>query len=287
MKAPSFSYERPESVADALDLLAAPDIKPLAGGQSLVPMMAMRLARPQTLVDLNRLGELCNLDRTDQSLEVGAMCRQRELELRPGLQEEVPLLAGALPFVGHREIRNRGTIGGSIAHADPAAELCLVAATLDATLTLHSTTGKRSVSADGFCTGSFQTQLQSGELVGSVRFPLAVAGDGFSFAEIARRHGDFALCGVACHIRRRPAQIDLARVGLMGVAQAPVVYELTAELGEAFDNALDFKRLGALVSDWIDPPSDMHASSGYRRRLARVLVARCVAAAWQDAESRV
>jgi len=199
VKVAPFRYERPLELITALTLVRDPDAKALAGGQSLVPVMAMRLARPRVLVDLARVEGLDRIGRRDGELVTGAMVRQRALERRPGLVAELPLVAAALPYVGHREVRNRGTVGGSIAHADPAAELGLVAATLGARIEARSLDGSREIDADEFVTGPFQTSLASGELLTAIRWPTAQPGDGFAFDEVARRHGDFALCGVAVY----------------------------------------------------------------------------------------
>lgn len=262
MKTAPFRYERPRELSTALTLVRDPDAKALAGGQSLVPVMAMRLARPRILVDLGRVAGLDRTERRDGELITGAMVRQRTLERQPGLAAELPLVAAALPFVGHREVRNRGTVGGSVAHADPSAELGLVAATLRARIEAGSLEGRREIAAEEFVTGPFQTTLGSGELLTAIRWPLAAPGDGFAFEEVARRHGDFALCGVAVHVRRGGG----ARIGLLGVAPTPVVHDIAET--EDLDGAAED------LAGRVDPPSDMHASAGYRRRLVRVLVAR-------------
>lgn len=272
MKAAPFRYERPLELVSALTLVRDPEAKALAGGQSLVPVMAMRLARPQVLVDLARIGELEGIERRDGELVTGAMVRQRTLERFAGLEHELPLVAAALPYVGHREVRNRGTVGGSIAHADPSAELALVAATLRARIEARSLERGREISAAEFVRGPFQTALEPGELVTAVRWPTAGPEDRFAFAEVARRHGDFALCGVAVHLRRGQGRVALARVGLLGVAAVPVVHEVAEQL----DGAADPAAVAADVAGQLEPAGDMHASAGYRRRLARVLVERCL-----------
>jgi carbon-monoxide dehydrogenase medium subunit len=271
MKAAPFRYERPRELDEALELLRDDEeAKPLAGGQSLVPMMVMRLARPRVLVDLSELPGLDGIEERDGELVTGAMVRQRALERRPGLARRLPLVAGALPYVGHREIRNRGTVGGSLAHADPAAELGLVAAALRATLEVRGADSSREIAADEFVRGPFQTALAGGELLAAVRWPLAAPGDGFAFDEVARRHGDFALCGVAAWVR--PG--EFARIGLLGVGPAPVVHKL--QVDDAFEGAAE-------IVSRLEAASDMHASAGYRRRLARVLVERCLRRAHEEA----
>jgi 2-furoyl-CoA dehydrogenase FAD binding subunit len=269
MKAAPFRYERPASTKEALELLHAEDgAKALAGGQSLVPMMAMRLARPTVLVDLAAIPGLDEVERDNGSLVTGGMVRQRTLERRDGLSREVPLIAAALPWVGHREIRNRGTIGGSIAHADPSAELSLVTAMLRATIVATGPGGERQIPGDEFAQGPFQTALHPDELLTAIRWPVATDADGFAFAEVARRHGDFALCGVAVWVRYGGP----ARVGLMGVAGAPVVHDVRPQL----DGGAGAQDVADELGQNVDPAGDMHASAAYRRRLVRVLVARCL-----------
>jgi carbon-monoxide dehydrogenase medium subunit len=263
VKAAPFRYERPRELTTALTLVRDPEAKALAGGQSLVPVMAMRLARPRVLVDLNRIDGLAKLERIGDELITGATVRQRTLERRPGLATELPLVAAALPFVGHREVRNRGTVGGSVAHADPSAELGLVAATLKATIEARSLDGQREIGAEEFITGPFQTRLDPGELLTAIRWPIAKPGDGFAFEEVARRHGDFALCGVAVHVHE-----GSARVGLLGVGPRPEVHNVA--------DVSDPEQVADELAEKIDPPSDMHASAGYRRRLVQVLVARAL-----------
>jgi 2-furoyl-CoA dehydrogenase FAD binding subunit len=269
MKAAPFRYERPASLNDAVELLGADErAKALAGGQSLVPMMAMRLARPTVLVDLGAIAGLDGVQRVNGSLVTGGMVRQRALEGRAGLARELPLVAAALPWVGHREIRNRGTIGGSVAHADPSAELSLVAAVLRATIVARGPHGRRELPADEFAHGPFQTALAADELLTEIRWPVATDADGFAFAEVARRHGDFALCGVAVWVRYGGP----ARVGLMGVAGAPVVHDVRARL----DGGTGVAGIADELAAGAEPSGDMHASAEYRRRLVRVLVARCL-----------
>jgi 2-furoyl-CoA dehydrogenase FAD binding subunit len=277
LKAAPFEYERPEALDGAIELLARPNAKAIAGGQSLVPMMAMRLVRPRLLVDLAAVEGLDEVSRENGDVVVGATVRQRALESDPEVARAVPLLAAALPFVGHREIRNRGTLGGSIAHADPSAELPLVAAVLGARLEVEGPEGERELDADGFVTGPFQTGLEDGELLVRVRLPARRAGDGFAFDEVARRHGDYALCGVAAHVRRVGLDIETARVGVLGCGPAPAVYEVAGE-------APDWRAAGESVAARLEPSDDMHASASYRKRLARVLVTRCLERA--DAEAR-
>lgn len=282
MKAVPFAYARVSGVAEALDILSGdPEAKVLAGGQSLVPMLAMRLARPSMLVDINHVGPLTRLDADAAGLRIGAVVRQRDLERAPETKA-VPLLAAALPHIGHRELRNRGTVCGSLAHADPAAELPAVAVTLNATLTVSGTSGERRIAARDFFTGPLQTALGPSELLTAARFPAARPGDGFAFAEVARRHGDFALCGVAAAVHLGPAGIDSATVGLFGVADTPLAVDVTERARAAGGDPDRLRQAGEDVAADLSPADDLHGSGPYRRRLAAVLIARSLARAIAD-----
>ncbi|GLZ47926.1 carbon monoxide dehydrogenase [Actinomycetospora sp. NBRC 106375] len=274
MKPAAFAYCRPDTVDEAVDVLARGDAKVLAGGQSLVPVLAMRLGRPGTLVDITRLPGLDDLSVVDGQLEIGAAVRQRTVERSPSTAS-VPLIGRAMPFVGHRELRSRGTVCGSLAHADPAAELPAVAACLGATVVLRGPRGERSVAAREFVTGPMTTAVDLDELVTAVRFPAARAGEGFGFAEIARRHGDFALAGVAVRVRG-----DAAVLAAFGVSDRPVVRELT--LDDPTEAGLR-PVTDALASEIVDTDGDAHGSRGYRARLLGVLAARELARAHREA----
>jgi 2-furoyl-CoA dehydrogenase FAD binding subunit len=271
MKAAPFAYVRPATLAEAVAELAAGDgdAKVLAGGQSLVPMLAMRLARPATLVDLGAVAALTVLRRDGDVLEVGAMVRQRELE-HSAEAAAVPLLGMALPWVGHRELRSRGTVGGSIAHADPAAELPAVAACLDAELRVTGPDGERIVPAREFVTGALSTDLGPAEVLTSVRFPVARPGDGHGFGEVARRHGDFALAGVAVRVRG-----DEAVLTAFGVSDRPVTRDAT-DLLRGDDRP---RAAAVLAAEMVDTAGDVHGSADYRRHLLAGLIVRELAAA--------
>jgi 2-furoyl-CoA dehydrogenase FAD binding subunit len=225
VKAAAFGYVRPSTVDDAIAELvrAGGEGKVLAGGQSLVPVLAMRLARPAVLVDINGVDGLDELAVADGVLRVGAAVRQRRVEL-DALNAAVPLLGMALPWVGHRELRSRGTVCGSLAHADPAAELPAVAACLDASLEVAGPSGRRMYRAREFFTGTMATQLGDEDVLVAARFPVAAPGEGFGFAEFARRHGDFALAGVAIRVRTSPREAVLAA---FGISDRPVVRIVT------------------------------------------------------------
>ena len=280
MKAAPFAYHRPDSVDEAVDALAGGDAKVLAGGQSLVPVLAMRLGRPGTLVDITRLPGLDDLEVTDGVLRIGAAVRQRTVE-RSEAVRAVPLIGRAMPFVGHRELRSRGTVCGSLAHADPAAELPAVAACLDATVVLRGPRGTREVPARELVIGAMTTAAGPDELITEVRFPAAAPGDGFGFAEIARRHGDFALAGVAVHVRRSGG----ATLAAFGVSDRPVVRDVTALLGADPTEAGLRPSTDALADEIVDTAGDSHGSRGYRARLLGVLAARELVRAYREAHA--
>ncbi|MDQ4119695.1 MAG: FAD binding domain-containing protein, partial [Actinomycetota bacterium] len=225
MKAAPFAYVRPGSLDDVLAELARGDAKVLAGGQSLAPVLAMRLGRPSTLVDITAVDELASFERVGDALRVGAAVRQRAVE-RSALSGAVPLLARALPFVGHRELRSRGTVCGSLAHADPAAELPAVAACLGATVEVAGPGGRRRIGADGFASGAMTTAAGPDEVVTAVELPVARPGEGCGFAEIARRHGDFALAGVVTVVRVVDGVLREARLTGFGVSDLPVTEDV-------------------------------------------------------------
>jgi carbon-monoxide dehydrogenase medium subunit len=294
MKAPRFAYVRPATIADAVGELACAgdEGKVLAGGQSLVPVLAMRLGRPAVLVDINAVTSLDELSVSSGGLHVGATVRQRQVEQHVAAAT-VPLLALALPWIGHRELRGRGTVCGSLAHADPAAELPAVAACLNATLDVAGPGGRRTVSAREFFTGPMSTVLAADELLLGARFPVAGPEDGFGFAELARRHGDFALTGVAVWVRLSPSgQVLGATLAAFGVSGRPVVSDVTAALVSCLPApgkpAAELARaltgpMSSLAAEIVDTPGDMHASNGYRQRLFSVLAARELAAAYARA----
>ena len=286
MKPPEFGYHRPASLPDALALLGAhAGAKPLAGGQSLIPAMNFRLAAPAALVDLNQLTELSGItESADGGLVIGAMTRHSEVERSPLVRARVPLLGFAMPFIAHSQIRSRGTLGGSLAHADPAAELPAVMVALDAGLTLESTRGSRTIPAGEFFTGLFATALESGELITRVEIPPPLPGSGAAFLELARRHGDYALVGVAVVVTRDAGRVGGVRIVLFSVGEGPVRAGAAerALTGSAGDSAAIRAAAEAIQQD-IDPPSDIHASAAYRRQLATVLTGRALAAALERA----
>ncbi|HZO97223.1 MAG TPA: FAD binding domain-containing protein [Gaiellaceae bacterium] len=278
MKPPPFAYAAPASVEEALELLADPaheDARPLAGGQSLVPLLNMRLARPSLLVDLDGLG-LDALEWANGHVRIGAMVRQRALETDAAIAGRLPLLREAAAHVAHVAIRTRGTVGGSLAHADPAAELPAAMLALDARLVVRSAAGARTVAAPDFFAGPFTTAVGAGELLEAVEVPVPPARTGVAFVEAARVHGAFALAGVAALLRLDGGgRIEHARVALCGVAGTPRAPEWVggALCGEPPDERL-FAQVGERVRDELADSADEH-----RRALAGVLTRRALAAA--------
>lgn len=288
MKPAPFEYHRPDSVDEALALLAEHgyDAKLLAGGQSLVPAMNFRLAAPAVLIDLNRIPGLDGLAEADGGLRIGAMVRQRAAERSPLVASRAALLAETLPYVAHAQIRNRGTIGGSIAHADPAAELPAVMLALDARFHLRGPNGTRVVAAGDFFTGLFGTALEAEEVLVEVEIPPAAPRTGWAFDEVSRRHGDYALAGIAATVQVDDAgRCTAARIALLSVGDGPVLAAQAAAalLGqEPTEDAIHAAADAAAQRD-VDPPGDIHASPAYRRQLVDVLVRRVLPRAFARA----
>jgi 2-furoyl-CoA dehydrogenase FAD binding subunit len=263
MKPASFAYVRPDTAEEALDALAehGSDAKVLAGGQSLVPALNMRLVRPAALVDINRVFGMDNAAAMAGAMHLGALVRQADPRVLGH-----PLLADALPHVGHFVTRNRGTVAGSIAHADPAAELpvCLVLA--GGSVVARSTRGEREIAADTFFVGPYATTLEADELVVETRWPVREEGWGYAFCELAQRHGDYALCTAAAAVRGSEV-----RVAVGSVVERPTLLDV------------DPKRPGQSAASQVEPWGTVHASPAYLKNLVRVLVDRAVARARERA----
>lgn len=277
MKPAPFDYYEPKTLSEALDLLAkfGETVKPLAGGQSLVPMMNMRLARPARLIDLNGLRELDYIKVEDGELRIGAMTRQRALERSPIVAEGWPLLRDATHYIGHVQIRNRGTVGGSLAHAYPSAELPVAMIASNATFVLQSLQGKRTLAAEEFFVDVMTTVLKPAELLVEIRVPQTASGAGWSFQEVSRRHGDFALMGVAGLIALKgDGKIDKAKLVFTGVI--PVVARATETLVGQKPDSPRFTDVASAASDELDPESDIHASAEYRRQVGKALARRAL-----------
>ena len=279
MKPPRFDYHAPESLDEALDLLAdsGPDARILAGGQSLVPVLNFRLARPQVLIDINRIPGLAGIEDRGDRLVIGAMTRQREIETSDSVARAVPLLHEATRYVAHLPIRTRGTVGGSIANADPAAEDPAVAAALEATMVCRSRRGERRIAAAGFFVDVLTTALEPDEMLVAVEFPGIPDGAGAAFAEISRRDGDFALAGVAAQITVSNGRVSDARIAACGVAPAPMRFRNAEEI--VLDSAGEPETMDAAadaVAASCDPHDDVHASAAYRRQLAAAMTRRAL-----------
>lgn len=290
MKPPRFDYVSPRSIEEALSILAqhGEQAKVLAGGQSLVPLLNFRLVRPAYLVDLNDLADLGGIRVADGRLCIGAMTRQRAVETSALVRERCPLLAEAMPQIGHTQIRNRGTIGGSLAHADPAAELPAVAAALGGELVLQSARGRRVLTPEQFFVGYLTTAAAPDELLVEVRLPVAPPRTGSAFLEVSRRHGDFALVGVAVTLSVDAAGVCTAgAIALTGVGPTPVVAaEAARALVGVRPAATAFEEAGRRAAAAVEPDGDLHASSEYRKHLASVLTRRALARAAERAGGR-
>jgi carbon-monoxide dehydrogenase medium subunit len=289
MKLPPFEYEAPTTVAEAIDLLAEhlDEASVLAGGQSLIPLLALRLARPEVLIDINGLAELSGVSATDGGVAIGAMTREYVAEESKVIADTVPLLAAALPLIGHEAIRSRGTIGGSLAHADAAAELPAVARALDAEFVVRGPAGERVIPAAQWFEGYLTTARRPDELLVEIRFPTAGQGTGVSFQEVARRHGDFAIVGLAVSLVLSGGVISDARLAFAGVSDVPVRAAAAEDLlaGERPSAEL-FDEAARLATGDIDPPADLHGSSDYRKTVAATIVRRGLRAAAGNALER-
>jgi carbon-monoxide dehydrogenase medium subunit len=280
LKLPAFDYLAPGSLAEAIEALGSggADAKLLAGGQSFIPLLAFRIARPALLVDLNRIPELAYVrPLEDGGLALGAMTRTHELETSALVGERWPLARRAAPLIGHRQIRNRGTLGGSLAHADPAAELPAVALATDATLVLRGAEGERTVAAAEFFVSVFTTAIAAGEILTEIRVPPSSAATGSAFIEVSRRVGDFAIAGAAATVTLEDGVCIDARLVVIGVDATPVVVGAVGDLlrgGEVGEAQAG--RAAAEVNDVIDPGSDIHAGAEYRRRVAVVVARRAL-----------
>lgn len=289
MKPAPFEYYAPTTLSEALRLLAEHeyDAKPLAGGQSLVPTMNFRLAQPSVLVDLNKIPELAYIRLgPDGSLHIGAMTRHSTVEHDPLVARHAPLLHETMPYIAHTQIRNRGTIGGSLAHADPAAELPAIAVALDAKFRLASHKGERWVAASDFYIGLFTTVLTLGELLVEIVIPPGPPGAGYAFDEVARRPGDYALVGAAAVALRKPdGRCDRCRLVFLSVGDYPVPARQAIALLEGQQPTAELIAQAAetAATQDIDPVADIHASVAYRRQLAKVLAQRTLTRAFERA----
>jgi carbon-monoxide dehydrogenase medium subunit len=280
MKPPAFQYAQAHDSQEAVALLSehGSEAKVLAGGQSLVPMLNFRLAQPSVLIDLNRASGLDYVREDDGHVVIGAMTRQRSLETDPVLHDAVPLLAEALRHVGHVTNRNRGTIGGSLAHADPAAELPTLVTGLGGELIVEGPGGSRTVAADDFFLGTFVTVMDYNEVLTGIRLSRLPSGTGVAVEELARRHGDFAIVAAMAAIHLDAVgRADLVRLALSGVDSVPIRLRESESIlqGSELTDAL-IDESGAAVAGAINPQEDVHAPAAYRRDMARLLLIRAV-----------
>lgn len=289
MKAAPFDYVKAESLAHALEQLGqhGGDAKLIAGGQSLVPMMAMRLARPTWLIDINQLDNLKNIEVTPSAVKLGAGVRQRDLDFHPQLQSHLPLVQKGIKWVGHEQTRNRGTVGGSLVHADPSAELALAALVLNAEFTLQSQTdGTRKLKASEFFLGPMFTAVSDTEVLTDIAWPVWEGSQiGSEFEETAIRKGDFAMASAACQIQVNP-QGTISRIsfGMGGVDGKPLTFpELASQLtGQKLSSEMA-KEVAHQAANECQPGSDMHASAAYRKYLAGILLGRALESAYAQA----
>jgi aerobic carbon-monoxide dehydrogenase medium subunit len=288
LKPAKFEYHAPERSADVVDLLAqlGDDAKVLSGGQSLIPMLAMRLAVFEHLVDISRVDELRGIERRNGDLWIGAGTTEATVGSAAVVAADVPLLARATPLIGHFQIRNRGTLGGCIAHADPAAEYPAVALALDARMETLSPRGPRSIAASDFFTGLWSTAMASDELLVGVAFPVWSGRTGFAIEEFARRHGDFAVAGAVVAVQLDDDdRVGRCAIGLFGLgARVERATAAETEVTGTGATSLDGARVGELaMSGLTDIPSDVHGSADYRRRVGAAMVARAWTAAIREA----
>jgi len=279
MKLPPFEYACPTTLPEAVQLLAArDDAKALAGGQSLVPMLAFRLLQPTLLVDLRKVADLRGISVTDNGVRLGAMTRWRDIEDDARLAAAHPLLKAAIAHVAHYQIRNRGTVGGSLAHADPAAEMPGIALTCEAEIAVAGKSGARVIRAADFFMGALTTALAADEIIVEVRLPPWPKGRRWGFQEFARRRGDFAIAGAAVfYDEDAHGRATNAHVGVIGVADRPLRLAAVEALinGQTIDEAT-IARAEAAAAAAVDPPEDIHASAAYRRALAGTMVERAL-----------
>jgi aerobic carbon-monoxide dehydrogenase medium subunit len=280
MKASAFAYARATSVVNALELLAAhgDGAKVLSGGQSLMPAMNLRLISPELIVDINGIAELRGIAVKDDVLRIGALTRHVDVLRSSEIATYAPLLAQAVGHIAHPAIRNRGTLGGSLAHADPASELPACMLALDATIVMRGPDGERRLAAEDFFTGIYQTDLSVQELLIAVELPVARKNAACFFREFARRHGDYAIVGLAAQAVMKDGIFADLRLAFFAVGDRPVLAKAAAKLVGVEVTAAILSGASAALGEELDPQQDQQASASMRRHLAKVLLARCVSA---------
>jgi carbon-monoxide dehydrogenase medium subunit len=286
VKPAPFAYSRPGSLTDAVAALAGdPGAKVLAGGQSLVPLLSMRLAAPSMLVDINGLPGLDAITVDESGVTIGALARHADVLASADVRRIQPLVSLALSQVAHATIRNRGTTVGSIVHADAAAEMPMVITLLGGSVEVASTSGSRTIPATELYAGPLESTLHHDEIAVAAFFPGLAAGEGVGFEEVARRHGDYALVGVGALVRVEGDQVVSARAGYLSVSDTPTVVDLAPALGGVVTTG-STDSAGELALGELDPADDVHATAAYRAQLVRVLTARALRAAYDDARAR-
>lgn len=286
MKPPPFQYECPTDIDDAVSIVAQAGYgaKVLAGGQSLVPMLNMRLAYPDVLVDLRRVGGLDHIAADDGRVRVGAMVTQSEFGRSSITRADIPLAARCIPFIGHYVTRNQGTVGGSLAHSDPRAELPIVLVALNGSVTVASADGRREIQSMDLFRTHFTTSMREDEILIESSWPILGSGWGFSFTEFALRHGDYALAMVACAVRVEEGLVTDARVVAGSVSDRPVVLdEVTESMRGQYATPDTFGRARGVATQLIEPSSDVHASADYKRHLAGVMLEKALIEACAEA----
>jgi aerobic carbon-monoxide dehydrogenase medium subunit len=289
MKAPPFGYVRASSLAElfALWSTAGAEAKLLAGGQSLLATLAFRLSEPSVLIDITRIAELKGIRPSGSALRVGALTTHAELGADASVRGEAPLLAEAVPLIAHPAIRNRGTLGGSLAWADPAAELPACAMALDATIIARSAAGERRLAARSFFRGLYQTVLAPHELIAAVEFPGRQQGERSTILELTRRSGDYAMAGIVARVRLEAGLIVDPCLVFFGIGEVPVLApSAMAALAGTVGNRGAIDAAQAALERDLDPPADLHGGPGLKHQLARVLLARAVARLLDGAEAR-
>jgi CO/xanthine dehydrogenase FAD-binding subunit len=286
MKPAAFDYIAPDSLEAAVEAIAAAngDGKILAGGQSLMPLLNFRMARPSVIVDLMHIPDMSFIARRGDTVAIGALARHADLEFSALIAQELPVMAAAMPHVAHLAIRNKGTIGGSLSHADPAAELPMLAVFHGATIKVQGTSGRREIPAEDFFVSALTNCLDPDEIVFEVDFPVLTSHAGWAFEEVARRFGDFALASIAVSLEIVDRRIVDARVAVMGVADTPRrLREAEAALAGAQGDSKMAKKFAEVVRACVSPETDIHVSAEYRKNLIGALAERAFTTAWTRA----
>jgi carbon-monoxide dehydrogenase medium subunit len=286
MKPAPFDYHAPASVSEAVEFLGrfGDDAKVLAGGQSLIPILALRLSRFDHLIDLRKIDDLKQIERTDGEIRIGAMTTQATVERSPVVAEALPLVTRATRLIGHFQIRSRGTLGGSLAHADPAAEYPAVALALDAELEAVGANGARRIPAGEFFVSTWMTALEPDEILVATRLRPWTGRCGFAVREVARRHGDFAMAGVVCGVEVVDAKVARSAIALFGMGTTPVrAAPAEGALRGLAVGDVPLEEVGRLAVEGLDAPDDIHASGAHRRRMAAALTQQALASALAEA----